>query len=71
MSHGGARLGVVNLITTFVQLLGNEGALANVRTVLEERAREDWLVQGLASRLAPDQPMTADDPVPAPVHAFG
>ncbi len=61
----------MNPITTFVHLLGNERALANVRDVLDERASEDWLVQGLTSRLAPDQPMTADVPVPAPVHALG
>jgi hypothetical protein len=41
----------VNPLTTFVRSLGNDGALANARAVLEARQREDWLVQGLAHRL--------------------
>jgi hypothetical protein len=41
----------MNPLTTFVRSLGNDGALANVRTVLDARRHEDWLVQGLARRL--------------------
>jgi hypothetical protein len=41
----------VNPLTTFVRSLGNAGALANVQTVLDARAQEDWLVQGLTRRL--------------------
>jgi len=41
----------VNPLTTLVRLLGNDGAVANARAVLDERAREDWLVQGLVLRL--------------------
>ena len=49
----------VNPLTTFVRSLGNDGALANARTVLDARRHEDWLVQGLARRLesiGPDSP---------------
>ena len=38
-------------ITTILRSLGNDGALRNVRGVLDERQREDWLVAGLAHRL--------------------
>jgi hypothetical protein len=41
----------VNPLTTIVRLLGNDGAVANAQAVLEERAREDWIVQGLTLRL--------------------
>ena len=41
----------VNPLTTLVRSLGNDGALANARAVLEAHRREDWLVQGLAHRL--------------------
>jgi hypothetical protein len=41
----------VNPLTTFVRSLGNEGALANAQAVLDARAREDWIVQGLTRRL--------------------
>jgi len=41
----------VNPLTTFVQSLGNAGALANVQVMLDARGREDWLVEGLARRL--------------------
>ena len=33
--------------------LGNAGALANVRSVLDARDREDWVVDGLLHRLEP------------------
>lgn len=39
------------LITALLHLLGNHGALANVRTVLDQRQGEDWLVASLALRL--------------------
>ena len=41
----------MNPLTTFVRSLGNDGATANARAVLEARVREDWLVQGLTLRL--------------------
>ena len=41
----------MNPLTTFVRSLGKDGATANARAVLEARAREDWLVQGLTLRL--------------------
>ncbi|MFL6206097.1 MAG: hypothetical protein ACJ739_12190 [Acidimicrobiales bacterium] len=41
----------MNPLTTFVRSLGNPGAVANVRTVLDARRGEDWLVQSLARRL--------------------
>jgi len=49
----------VNPITSFVRSLGNAGALANARRAVEARAREDWLVDGLARRL--DSPALARD----------
>ena len=58
--------GRVNPLTTFVRSLGNDGALANARTVLDAHRHEDWLVQGLARRLestGPDAP--AADPAVA------
>ncbi len=45
-------------LTTLLRSLGNPGAVANVRQVLEARQREDWAVEGLVVRL---------DPVPAAV----
>lgn len=39
-------------ITTLLRSLGNDGALANVEAVLEERQRQDWLVAGLTLRIA-------------------
>ena len=41
----------MNLLTTFVRSLGNDGALASAQAGLEAQTREDWLVQGLARRL--------------------
>jgi len=38
-------------ISTLLRSLGNDGALTNARTVLDEREREDWLIAGLALRL--------------------
>jgi len=38
-------------LSTFLRSLGNDGALMNVRTVLDDREREDWLIAGLALRL--------------------
>jgi hypothetical protein len=45
-------------LTTLLPRLGTAGALANVQAVLDERRREDWIVEGLARRL---------DPAPVPV----
>jgi hypothetical protein len=66
VSHLGATVSDVNPLTTFVRSLGNDGALANARAVLDAREREDWLVQGLASRLDRAAP---SDAVPAAVAA--
>ena len=41
----------MNPLTTFVRSLGNDRALANARAMVEKRQREDWIIQGLASRL--------------------
>ena len=41
----------MNLLTTLVRSFGNDRALANAGAALEERHREDWLVQGLSMRL--------------------
>jgi hypothetical protein len=41
----------VNLLTTFVRSLGNDGARRNATAAVEASIREDWLVQGLARRL--------------------
>jgi hypothetical protein len=59
VSSGGATVPLVNPLTTFVRSLGNEGALANARTVLDAHRHEDWVIQGLARRLesiGPDSP---------------
>jgi hypothetical protein len=42
----------VNLLTTLVRSLGNERAVTNAEGALAASAQEDWLVQGLAHRLA-------------------
>ena len=68
-SHRGATVSDVNPLTTFVRSLGNDGALANAQAVLEARAREDWLVQGLARRLERSAPASAG--VPAAVAVAG
>ncbi len=38
-------------MTNLLRSLGNEGALDNVRVVLEARQREEWLVAVLTRRL--------------------
>jgi hypothetical protein len=38
-------------ISELLRSLGNAGALTNVRTVLDDQTREDWLIAGLALRL--------------------
>jgi len=57
----------VNPLTTFVRSLGNDGAIANARTVLDAHRHEDWLVQGLAGRLESTGPTppAVDQPVAA------
>jgi len=50
---------LVHPLTTLVRSWGNQGALTNVRTVLDAQRREDWIIQGLARRLeatGPDSP---------------
>jgi hypothetical protein len=44
-------------LTTLLRSLGTAGAVDNARSVLDDRVREDWVVEGLLVRL---------DPVPAP-----
>ncbi|MDQ3782519.1 MAG: hypothetical protein M3349_06230 [Actinomycetota bacterium] len=61
----------MNPITTLVRSLGNDRALANARTALEDQAREDWIVQGLASRLPAPEPAEAAHPEPAAIPAPG
>ena len=41
----------MNPLTTFVRSLGNDRALANATAMIDARKREDWIIQGLASRL--------------------
>jgi hypothetical protein len=41
----------VNPLTMFMRSLGNPGALANARAMLDARYAEDWLVHGLTRRL--------------------
>ena len=55
----------MNPLTTFVRSLGNDRALANVQAVLDARRREDWLVQGLAHRLAAEATTARGRPVAA------
>ncbi len=57
MSHRGATVSDVNPLTTFVRSLGNDGARANAQAVLDDRVREDWLVEGLARRLDRSAPV--------------
>jgi hypothetical protein len=40
-------------LTTLLRSLGNSGAVANVQSVLEDRRREDWVIEGLSRRIAP------------------
>jgi hypothetical protein len=40
-------------LTTYLRSLGNPGAVANVRLVLEARRREEWVIEGLSRRLDP------------------
>jgi hypothetical protein len=53
-------------LTTFLRRLGNGGALANARSVLDDRRREDWLVEGLLHRL---DPAPASAPAAQTAHA--
>jgi hypothetical protein len=52
----------VDRLLTLLRSLGTAGAVANVRTVLEHRHREDDLVETLAAKL---EPTPALDLVPA------
>jgi len=53
-------------ISSVLRLLGNDGALRNVRAVLDDRKRDDWLIAGLARRLDErDRAITADPARPA------
>jgi hypothetical protein len=44
---------IVLQLTTLLARLGPRGAEANARSVLDERRREDWAVEGLVRRLDP------------------
>jgi hypothetical protein len=55
----------VSQLTTLLRSLGNDGAVTNVRSVLESRQREDWVVEVLARRLEPTAPPAVDPAVPA------
>jgi hypothetical protein len=50
-------------LSTFFRSLGNDGALDNVRTVLDARQRDDWLIAGLELRLDEWDQAAAADPV--------
>jgi hypothetical protein len=54
-------------LTTLLRRLGPAGAVANVRAVLDERQREDRLIERLASRLdpAPASVLPAPPAIPA------
>ncbi len=39
-------------LMALLRSLGNDGAVQNVRTALDARQREDWLVASLTHRLA-------------------
>ena len=38
-------------LTTLLRSLGPDGAVANVQSVLDDRRREDWVVEGLLRRI--------------------
>lgn len=38
-------------LSQLLRSLGNDGAVTNVHNVLEERARQEWVVAGLALRV--------------------
>jgi len=46
-------------LTTLLASYGNRGAVANARSVLDGRRREEWLVEGLLRRLEPVAPEPA------------
>jgi hypothetical protein len=41
----------VSRLTTLLRSLGPAGAVANVQSVLDERQRQDWVVDGLVRRI--------------------
>ena len=43
----------VSRLTTLLRSLGPAGAVANVQSVLDERQRQDWVVDGLIRRIEP------------------
>jgi hypothetical protein len=53
----------VHPLTTFVRSLGNDGAVANARALIDAKAQEDWLVWGLSLRL--------EQPIPTPAVTSG
>jgi hypothetical protein len=50
-------------LTSFLRSLGAHGAVANVRSVLEARRQEDWIVAALSARL--DRAASSPSPVTA------
>ena len=54
----------MNLLTTFVRSLGNDGARRNAATAVEASMREEWLVQGLGRRLDQSAALSATTSLP-------
>jgi hypothetical protein len=52
-------------LTTLLRSLGNSGAVANVQAVLQDRRREDWVIEGLARRISA-VPLPAASPAQQP-----
>lgn len=50
-------------LTTLLRSLGPAGAVANVQAVLDERQRQDWVVDGLLRRIEPVPVAPAAAPV--------
>ncbi|MBA2281774.1 MAG: hypothetical protein H0W25_11160 [Acidimicrobiia bacterium] len=44
-----------------VRSFGNAGAVANARTVIDERRRDEWVVRSLARRVAAVAPVVPAD----------
>ena len=54
-------------LTTLLRSLGPEGAVANVQSVLDDRRREDWVVEGLLRRIGAEPAPLALPAEPAAV----
>lgn len=49
----------MNRLIELLRSLGNEGAVANARLVLDEHRRDEWLVRSLVRRLEQHAPEPA------------